>query len=475
MARSWSRVVHEGSEETSARGPAFSAPFAHSGVHAGAVPRQAQTPLAPIASLCFLEYSEEMRLMEEQLRRAVVVTITGTRPVVDLADAAALLHAEFHLGPEDMSIRPLSLEDFLVLCNNVRIRDMMVAIGLVHVPWFSLSLRGWLRQAQATAVVLPYLVPLELRGVPGHAWNRRTADLLLDGFGFVVDVAAPTARRDDMSVFKVWVRALDPDGLPSERWMFVDEPPVGSRLSGRHRGLAIGQRSRTLRYLVRIRRAAEVVLADPADDPSVSPPPPPLPPPCSPSQSPYPSPRRHGGRSEGGFSAPDEVTSSGSGDPSVDDGASMDGDLSPPASVAAEALLDCQRLALERAGLLSGQSSQGGPREMGQVGSRVEEKVGTGQAESRDRPDALSLVGNEPMRNCQVASSYASHPLGDCNGRICSAGPSLMETSPQSVVGPWRQKEGHDSALGTGQRRSCRDPSVSDQAFEREAANSVWP
>jgi hypothetical protein len=139
--------------------------------------------------------------MEEQLRRTVVVTITGTRPQVDLADAEALLHSAFQLGPADMSIRAYSTEDFLVLCADVRVRDTMVAQGLVHAPRFSLSLRQ--------AVALPFLVPVELTGVLGHAWNRRTAEVLLDGFGYVVDVATPTARRDDMSVFKVWVRTLD--------------------------------------------------------------------------------------------------------------------------------------------------------------------------------------------------------------------------------------------------------------------------
>jgi hypothetical protein len=119
--------------------------------------------------------------MEEQLRRAVVVTISGTRPEVDLVDAEALLHSAFRLGPSDMSIRAYSPEDFLVLCADVRVRDSMVAQGLVHAPRFSLVLRGWLRQAHATAMNLPFLVPVELTGVPGDAWNKRTAEVLLDG------------------------------------------------------------------------------------------------------------------------------------------------------------------------------------------------------------------------------------------------------------------------------------------------------
>ncbi|KAM0839607.1 hypothetical protein ACQ4PT_060204 [Festuca glaucescens] len=169
FVRPWTAVVREGSVESSARGPSFSVPFAQSRAHAGACPRLVPPVATPPVKPCFLEFSEEMHHMEEQLRRAVVVTITGARPEVDLADAAALLHAEFGIGPSDMSIRAFSPEDFLVLCGDRRVRDRMVAKSLVHASWFSLSLRGWLRQAHATAVDLPFLVPLELRGVPGHA------------------------------------------------------------------------------------------------------------------------------------------------------------------------------------------------------------------------------------------------------------------------------------------------------------------
>ncbi|KAM0915353.1 hypothetical protein ACQ4PT_010900 [Festuca glaucescens] len=281
LERPWSRVVREGSEESTARGPSFSVPFAQPRAQAGALPRQAQPPAVPAARPCFLEFSDEMHHMEEQLKRAVVVTITGRRPVVDMAYAAALLHAEFGVGPRDMSIRPYSPEDFLVLCGEARLRDRMVARGLVHARGFSLTLRGWLRQLHATAVDLPYLVPVELTGMPGHAWNRRTADALMEGYSFVVDVAAPTSRRDDMSVFKIWVRALDAENLPPSRPLFVEEPERAVQARGRHQGPPANRRAKTLCYDVRIRRVAEAVVVDAALPPP--PPPPPQHPPSSPS------------------------------------------------------------------------------------------------------------------------------------------------------------------------------------------------
>ena len=42
--------------------------------------------------------------MEASLALAVVVSVTGSRPAVDLAEASATLHDEFGIDPNDMSI-----------------------------------------------------------------------------------------------------------------------------------------------------------------------------------------------------------------------------------------------------------------------------------------------------------------------------------------------------------------------------------
>jgi hypothetical protein len=294
LDRTWSRVVREGSEESTAHGPAFSIPFMQSQVQVDAAPREPAPVVAPELPPCFLEYTDELQQMETQLRRAVVVTVVGAKPV-DIAEAERLLQAVFRLGQEDISIRPFSPEDFLVLCKDEATRSRMVAQGLAVGPAFSLSLRGWLRQAHATAVNLPFLVPIELKGIPANAWNRRTADRLLDGVGFIVDVAPPSARRDDMSAIRVWARALDPARLPASRALLIEEPPVPEvRPPGRHRGPAVQRRARTLRYDVQFRVLAEAALAV-VDDGSPPPPPPPPPPP---SRSPTPprSPSRSASR-----------------------------------------------------------------------------------------------------------------------------------------------------------------------------------
>lgn len=173
---------------------------------------------------CFLEASVDLWSTEAELEHAILVMVTGVRPQVDLALAAAILRAEFDIGPEDISIRAFYPEDFLVLYRDLETREQMIQAGRASSTWFELSLRPWLPQAQATVVSLPLLVPLSLCGIPGHAWSQRTASVILKGAGFLAGVDEQTARRHDMSDFRVWLRTDDLWRLSGHRLLFVEEP-----------------------------------------------------------------------------------------------------------------------------------------------------------------------------------------------------------------------------------------------------------
>ncbi|XP_044411183.1 formin-like protein 5 [Triticum aestivum] len=214
LGRSWSQVVAADSVESVAA-PRFFVPV---------------VPASPVAvaweeptDCCFLEAAEDLRAMEEELARAVIVTVIGSRPEVDLAEAARAIHEEFQLGPGDMSIRRFYPEDFLVLCKDVPTRNRLVNGGRVSTAQFALSLRPWLRQAHATGISMPVLVPLALRGIPANAWTRRTVEAVLWGLGIVAKVADSTARRDDMSAFRVWLRTDDPARIPPRHILVVEE------------------------------------------------------------------------------------------------------------------------------------------------------------------------------------------------------------------------------------------------------------
>lgn len=242
----------------SGMGPEFAVPFA---------PLEAPQvqvdfdPLEPVEA-CFLEACDDLWQMEAELARAVLVSVTGVRPEVDLASTAEVLHTEFDIGPEDMSIRPFFPEDFLVLCREVAVHDCMVRAIWASSSWFDLSLRPWIRQAQATAAFPPYLMPISLRGVPAHAWNQRMASVILRGLGFVVGVDDSTARRLDMAEFRVWLRTDRPQQIPRHRMLFIDEPSCTLWAAGAAAEHSIGRRVHTLQYPVRIAVLGEPVLVD---------------------------------------------------------------------------------------------------------------------------------------------------------------------------------------------------------------------
>lgn len=90
-----------------------------------------------------------------------------------------------------------------------------------------------------------------------------------------MDVDEPTARRNDLSRFRVWLRTADLCRIPSRRFLFVEEPPTApAAAAGR-------SRARTLRYPITIRRVADAV-TDPAPSSFPPSPPPPPPPPLYP-------------------------------------------------------------------------------------------------------------------------------------------------------------------------------------------------
>ncbi|XBI11379.1 hypothetical protein VPH35_138456 [Triticum aestivum] len=285
--RLWTDVVRapSSSEEPARRvapgpapGPDFAVPFNSPGMAHAQMVHALEEPV----EACFLEASDDIWRMEEELARAVLVTVTGMRPAVDLASAAEALHSEFGIGLDDMSIRAFYPEDFLVLCHDGAVRERMVRAGKVTASWFELKLRPWLRQAQATAAHLPFLVPVSLRGVPAHAWCRRTADVILRGLGYVVGVDESTARRHDMADFRVWLRTDRPKKIPRRRLLFINEPRRNLWDGAVDGQVSVGKCSMALWYPIGITVLGEPLQVD-SGGLDAPPPPPPPPPPSPPS------------------------------------------------------------------------------------------------------------------------------------------------------------------------------------------------
>ncbi|CAM0949630.1 unnamed protein product [Alopecurus aequalis] len=221
--------------------------------------------------VCFLAPSDGMVALEQEIQRAVVVMITGDRPPVDLADAAAAIHARLELTPYDFSIRAFSPADFLVICTSVETRDKMVRASMVDGLGFSLSLRPWLRQNHADFVKAPFLVTMDIFSIPAHAWEMRTAQAILLGAGWIDTVAPAMTMRFDMSRFTLSLWTILPESVPARKWLDVLEPEIGRHLTV-HRGDLGHGIKKALRYTISC-KVVDVLKVDPSPPPSDSPPP----------------------------------------------------------------------------------------------------------------------------------------------------------------------------------------------------------
>jgi hypothetical protein len=169
--------------------------------------------------------------LEAELDCAAVVTVAGfRRPELTPDVAAELIHEELALTCFDFSIREAEPANFLILCRSGEVRDAIVNRRRVVGSRFTLLFSPWSRRNNAQQQEMRTLADLEIRGIPSHAWEQRTAEALLQGSGVVESVDAATMNRHDMSCFKLTVWTHNTDAIPAVRWLAVLEPETGSKL-----------------------------------------------------------------------------------------------------------------------------------------------------------------------------------------------------------------------------------------------------
>ncbi|KAI5008234.1 hypothetical protein ZWY2020_009282 [Hordeum vulgare] len=147
------------------------------------------------------------------LARAMVASVTGTRPSVSIDEVAALLLGSLELEEGDFTVHQHHPEDFLIIFSSLAIMRRLRGEHFISSARFSLSLRPWCKLAHAGAGELEYRVELELRGIPAHAWLLSTAEHLLGDSCWIERLHPRTRSREDMAVFRVSGRAHDPAAI----------------------------------------------------------------------------------------------------------------------------------------------------------------------------------------------------------------------------------------------------------------------
>jgi hypothetical protein len=121
-----------------------------------------------------------------------------------------------------------------------------------------LHVMRWTRFIQASAACLSVAVEVDLKGIPAHAWDPVTAEVLLDELCLIVGVHPRNADRRDVFTVKAW--CSDPALFPPVMTLEIVEPHM-----------ATGADVRTLTYPIMV-TVRPLVEPGAFDDPPSPPP-----------------------------------------------------------------------------------------------------------------------------------------------------------------------------------------------------------
>jgi hypothetical protein len=119
---------------------------------------------------CFVGRCGRIDRAEEELRRALIVSVVGQEGSGCAAEVRDAIASRFFLEAGSLRLRRATPNSFLVLFPSVSLADRVVDGGQsLHAPPLRLHIRRWSRQAFAIGSGRP-LVPIgvELRGIPTH-------------------------------------------------------------------------------------------------------------------------------------------------------------------------------------------------------------------------------------------------------------------------------------------------------------------
>uniref|UniRef100_A0ACD5VK73 Uncharacterized protein n=1 Tax=Avena sativa TaxID=4498 RepID=A0ACD5VK73_AVESA len=183
-----------------------------------------EAPPGPSMETVILPRLAEISAAEDPLRWALVVFVSGHRSHVSLIEARAAVAVQVPRAEDNFTLHRSWPADFLLVCSSRRVRDDVLAAGVIDGRGFSLRFSPWNRQLQAVRRPLRFRAHFELTGIPAHAWNRTTVMALLGSAAWVERLGAATASREDLGHFRVIAWIDNPNQLPSEKALLIEEP-----------------------------------------------------------------------------------------------------------------------------------------------------------------------------------------------------------------------------------------------------------
>jgi hypothetical protein len=219
----------------------------------------------------FIKRTKRIAQAEDDLRRALLIFVVGLRCSGRTAEVSIALSLKFDLEDDALDLRLVAPNTFIALLPNVELADRMLSEGQsFYAPPLQMHVRRWSRQFMASGGrEMPFLLDIELRGLPVHLRDVHSAGQLLIGHCLVHELLPVPEEVFDLSSFCLRVWCDDPDNLPSSLDLHVEEPTLDVGPSY----------PRTVTYPI------SILVSRPGSSTEVFPPPPPPPsPPPSDSQ-----------------------------------------------------------------------------------------------------------------------------------------------------------------------------------------------
>ncbi|KAG2580079.1 hypothetical protein PVAP13_6NG254700 [Panicum virgatum] len=180
-----------------------------------------------------LDRTEAIRRREDELARALVVTIIGDLPVGVAELVRSSIAIRFEVEEELLRIHRWGPASFLLTLPSDELVDRIYNGGRPLITAsVHLHFMRWTRFLNSTASNLPSAIEVEVRGIPAHAWELSTAELLLDEWCWIDGLHPSVTERRDVVRLKAWRSCHG--NIPAEMELEIVEPPLaGSELGVR--------------------------------------------------------------------------------------------------------------------------------------------------------------------------------------------------------------------------------------------------
>jgi hypothetical protein len=183
---------------------------------------------ASVRQVCFIKRSRSISQAEEELRRALLVSVIALEGSFCATDVLDALISSFNLEADALDLRMVASNNFIVHFSSVELADRVLSGGhSLFVPPLRLNIKRWSRHALASGGgALPQLMELELHGIPAHLWRIETVESLLFGLCMIHEILPSSFEDNNRAIFKLRAWCPVPTLLPSIVDLHVEEPPV---------------------------------------------------------------------------------------------------------------------------------------------------------------------------------------------------------------------------------------------------------